>query len=211
MPIPDSMPYERAALACCGIGPSFGALRRMGVRANDAVLITGAGPVGLGALVNARFLGARAIVVEGGAYRAERARQMGAAAVLDPRSPTVLDDIRELTDGRGADASLDCSGAVAAERLCIDATRRRGVVAYVGECYQDLAIRVSPDLIRKRLTLMGSWHYNLAEFPDVMRVIQESSLIDQLVSHVIPMSAIQSAFELSASQQTAKVILDPWR
>jgi threonine dehydrogenase-like Zn-dependent dehydrogenase len=44
-----------------------------------------------------------------------------------------------------------------------------------------------------------------------MKVIQDSPDMGQLISHVIPMSEIQSAFELSASHQTAKVILDPWK
>lgn len=208
--IPEGMPYERAALACCALGPSFGALEAMRASAYDTVLITGAGPVGLGALLNARYRGARAIVVESVAWRVERARQMGAAAVLDPRSGTALQAILDLTGGRGADCAIDCSGTVAAQRLCVDATRRKGIVAFVGECQQELAIRVSPDLIRKGLTVIGSWHYNLADFPRIMQVIEQSPLIDLLISHVIPMSQIQSAFELSASQQTAKVILRPW-
>ena len=43
-----------------------------------------------------------------------------------------------------------------------------------------------------------------------MAVIQQSPLIDLLLSHVLPMSRIQEAFELCAAQQTAKVILKPW-
>lgn len=208
--IPEGVSYEHASLACCALGPSFGAFQTMGLSAFDAVLITGLGPVGLGAIVNARFRGARVIAVESVPYRVERARQMGAEAVLDPRQEGVAEKIKELTGGRGVDCALDCSGTVAAERLCVDATRRKGKVAFVGECFDDLAIRVSPDLIRKGLTVVGSWHYNLQHFPSVMKVIQESPLIDRLISHVIPMSEIQAAFELSASHQTAKVILKPW-
>ena len=53
--IPDGVSYERASLACCGLGPSYGAMQLMGVDAFTTILITGAGPVGLGAVVNARF------------------------------------------------------------------------------------------------------------------------------------------------------------
>ena len=209
-PIPEGLSYERASLACCALGPSLGAFERMGVSAFDTVLITGLGPVGLGAVVNARFRGARVIAVESVPWRVERARQMGAACVIDPRSDNPAAQIKDLTNGRGVDRALDCSGNIHAERLCIDATRRKGKVAFVGECGDDLAIRVSPDMIRKGLTLIGSWHYNLSDFPSVMKVIQESPLIDLLVSHVLPMSQIQAAFELSASHETAKVILKPW-
>jgi L-iditol 2-dehydrogenase len=182
----------------------------MGLSAFDTVLITGLGPVGLGAIVNARFRGARVIGVESVPWRVERAPKLGAAAVLDPRATDLVAQIRELTDGRGVDCSLDCSGSVQAERLCIDATRRKGKVAFIGECGDDLAIRISPDMIRKGLTLIGSWHYNLSAYPSVMKVIRESPLIDLLISHVLPMSRIQEAFEISASHETAKILLKPW-
>ena len=57
---------------------------------------------------------------------------------------------------------------------------------------------------------LGSWHYNLNDYPNIMHVIRESPLIDQLISHVLPMREIQAAFELSASHETAKIILQPW-
>jgi len=208
--IPEGVSYERGSLACCALGPSFGAFQAMRLSAFDTVLIAGLGPVGLGALVNARFRGARAIIVESVPWRVERAKQMGAAAVVDPRESNALKQIMGLTDGRGVDCALDCSGTVQAERLCIDAARRKGKVAFVGECTDPLPIRVSPDLIRKGLTIIGSWHYNLSDFPALMKVIRESPLIDLLISHVMPMSRIQDAFELCASHQTAKVVLRPW-
>lgn len=207
--IPDGMSYDHAALACCALGPSFGAFEAMGLSAFDTVLVTGAGPVGLGAIVNARYRGARVLVAEMEPYRVARATAMG-ATVLDPRDDGILAQIRELTDGRGVDRALDCSGSPAAERLCIDATRRRGEVAFVGECFDELVVKVSPDLIRKGLTVRGSWHYNLRHVPAILKVIAESKLIGLLVSHVLPMSRVQEAFERCASHQTAKVILHPW-
>jgi threonine dehydrogenase-like Zn-dependent dehydrogenase len=209
-PIPERMSYDDASLACCALGPSFGAFQTMGLTAHHAVLITGLGPVGLGATVNALYRGARPIVVESEPYRVEKARAMGVEHVLDPGEPDLPAKIKELTGGRGVDCALDCAGVVAAQRLCLEATRRRGKVAFVGECQDDLPIRVSPDLIRKGHHVIGSWHYNLAEAASVFNVIEESPLVGHLVSHVLPMSQIQEAFELSASRQTAKVLLHPW-
>src|SRR3712207_3159251 len=125
-PIPDGVSYEQAALACCGIGAAFGAMENMGVSAFDTVLITGLGPVGLGAIINARFRGARVIAVESVPWRVERARALGASAVIDPRDEGALAQIMQLTGGLGVDCALDCSGNVHAERLCVDATRRKG-------------------------------------------------------------------------------------
>ena len=64
-------------------------------------------------------------------------------------------------------------------------------------------------MIRKGLTLVGSWHYNLKYFPAIMRVIRESPLIELLVSHTFPMNRIQEAFELQVTGESAKVILKP--
>ena len=208
--IPDGVSYERASLALCALGPSFGAFQGMALSAFDTVLITGMGPVGLGGIANARFRSARVIAVESVPWRMERAAQLGAAAVLDPRDAGILTKIRQLTDGKGVDCALDCSGTVQAQRLCIDATRRKGKVAFVGECGDPLSIRVSPDLIRTGITIIGSWHYNLNLYPRIARVIQQSPILDLHISHLMPMSQIQQAMELCASHQTAKVILKPW-
>lgn len=208
--IPDGVSYERASLACCGLGPSFGALQSMGLSAFDTVLITGIGPVGFGAIVNARFRRAKVIAMESIPWRMERAKQMGAEQVINPNDENALGQVKELTDGVGVDCALDCSGNIQAHRLCIDATRKKGKVAFVGECSEQTAIRISPDLIRKGLTLIGSWHYNLNYFPSIMKVVQKSPLIDLLISHVMPMSQIQEAMEISASHQSAKIILKPW-
>lgn len=64
--------------------------------------------------------------------------------------------------------------------------------------------------IRKGLTLMGAWHYNLRDFPAVMQVVQHSPLIEQLVSHTFPMRQVQEAFVCSAGQASAKILLQPW-
>lgn len=208
--IPDDMSYAHGGLTCCALGPSFGAMQSMNVDAFDTVLITGLGPVGLGAVVNARYRGARVIAVESHPWRTERALEMGVVTVIDPRSDDPVGQIKALTKGRGVDCAIDCSGTVQAERLCIDATRRKGKAAFIGECNDDLAIRISPDMIRKGLTLIGAWHYNLNDIGKVLQVIQNSPLIDLLVSHTFPMSRIQEAFELQTSGQCAKVILEPW-
>ncbi len=208
--IPDDVSDEMASLALCALGPSFGAYDAMGVDSFDTVLITGAGPVGLGAVVNARFRSARIIVLEGNSFRRERAYQLGAHLVLDPEHPDSLKKAREFTDGFGVDKAIDCSGVVQAQRFCIDAVKRRGQVALIGESQADLPIQASRDMIRKGISLHGAWHYNLSLYPQIIQVIRNSPVAADLVSHVFPMSEVQSALELSASQQNAKILLKPW-
>jgi len=209
-PIPDGVSYEHATMAIDGIGASFGAFQSLNINASDTLLITGLGPVGLGAVVNARFRGCHIIGVEPIPWRRDRALQMGIDFVFDPGEPDLLRKILDLTRGKGVSCALDCSGKVQSQRLCIDSTQRKGRVAFIGETNDELAIRVSPDMIRKGLTLIGSWLYNMRDYYRVMQVIQESPLIDMLISHIMPMSQIQDAFELLASGESAKVVVNPW-
>ncbi len=210
LPIPDGISYERASLACCGLGPSFGAMENMQVSAFDTVLITGGGPVGLGGVINARFRGAKTILVERVAYRQQKAKELGADLVLDPDDPDIRSKIMQFTGSIGVDACVETSGVVAAQRLCLDVVRRKGQVALVGECEEELTIKASPDFIRKGIQLIGQWHYNLNGASKIMKIIGESPVVDQLITHVLPMSRIQEALEICASHNCGKVILKPW-
>jgi len=210
LPIPDDLPTDVGALACCGLGPSFGAETRAGVGNGTTLLVTGLGPVGLGAVVNGVHRGAQVVGVDQNPYRAQLALDLGAAAVLDPRDEDLLDKVRALFGGAGPDVGIDCSGVPAAQRLLIDAVRRRGVVVWVGESNVPTPITASPDLIRKGLTLMGSWHYPLQDVPRVMDVLGTFPRVDRLITHTFPMDQVQTAFEVSLSQNCAKVILHPF-
>ena len=210
-PIPDGMSYELASLACCGLGPTFGAMENMNVSASDTVLITGAGPVGLGGVVNAKYRGATTIVVERIPYRQQKALELGADLVLDPDDPEIREKIMQYTGSVGVDACLETAGVVQAQRLCLDVTRRRGKVSLIGECGDDLAIQASPDFIRKGISLMGQWHYNLNGVFKIMKILSDSPVAEDLITHTFPMSSIQEALALSASHECAKIILNPWQ
>jgi L-iditol 2-dehydrogenase len=210
--VPDDISWEHAAMSWCGLGPTFGAMQTARVDSFDTVLITGVGPVGQGGVINAKYRGARVIVAELEPWRKERAKQLGADVVLDPRDPDALGQIQEMTGGLGVTAAIDCSGVVAAQRFCIDATRPHGKVCFVGECGDPLPVVVSPDMIRKSLTLIGQWHYSLDDFDRMMQLIREAGdSLDVLISHRFPMSQVQDAFALSATHECGKIVLNPWK
>lgn len=212
VPIPDGMSYDHASMACCGLGPTFGAFQSMQVDKYDTVLITGLGPVGLGGVINARYRGARVIGVDANRWRAAKALELGAEVVIDPTDDDGLQQILDLTkNGRGVDKAVDCSGVVGAHRLCIDATRRKGLIAFVGESSADTPLRISPDMIRKGLTLMGAWHYNMVDTHRIMAMIADlDDELDKFISHTFPLDQIQQAWETQLSGDCAKVILKPW-
>jgi len=210
-PIPDDVSYKHAGVALCGLGPGFSAMEMVNVQATDTVLITGLGPVGLGGVINGSYRGARVIAVDSVPFRANLAKELGAAEVLDPRDENILEQILDLTGGAGVDKALDFSGVAPAHRLMIDATRRKGHCAFIGEG-GEFPLGASRDMIRKGLVLHGSWHYNLALFPKLMRVIQDSGeKLDKFITHEFPMSEVAKAFELQSTGACAKVMLDPWK
>ena len=210
-PVPEDISTESASLAVCGLGPSFGALQRLDVTRFDTVLITGLGPVGLGGIINAKHRGARVLAVDSHPYRKGLAAKLGADFVLDPTDDDIRDQIQELTSGRGVPKAVDCSGNPAAHRLCIDAAATLGKIAFVGECTQPTTIRISPDLIRRGITLIGSWNYNLQDVPLLMQVIrQERSRIQDFVTHRFPLRQAQQAWELQRTGNCGKILLQPW-
>ncbi len=210
-PIPDDLSTEDASLAVCGLGPSFGAMQRLDVTRFDTVLITGLGPVGLGGVINAKHRGAQVLAVDSHPYRQDLAIQLGADHVLDPTDGDIRNQIRELTAGRGVSKAVDCSGNPAAHRLGIDVAAPLGKIAFVGECSQPTTLRISPDLIRRGITLIGSWNYNLGDTPLLMQVIRaERMRIRSFVTHRFPLRHAQQAWELQLTGHCGKILLQPW-
>ncbi|MFB6135361.1 MAG: zinc-binding dehydrogenase [Halobacteriaceae archaeon] len=209
VPIPDGVSYAHAGMACCGLGPTYGACERMDVSGADTVLVSGAGPVGLGGVVNATHRGARVLVSEPDAFRADLARDLGADAVVDPREDGAA-ELEALTDGAGVDKAIECTGVPAAQRFALDALRRRGELTFVGEG-GDLEVNVSDDLLRKGIDLHGQWHYNRGLAGEVMDVVEANGeKLDALITHEFPLEEVETAFELQSERRTGKVVLRPW-
>jgi len=207
LPLPDDMSYLHGSMACCGLGATFGAMQALQVDAFDTVLLTGMGPVGLGGVINATARGARVIAVEGHPYRQRLARELGAEVVLDPADDAILPTIMGLTQGIGVDKAVECSGTAPAQRLLINAARRRGHVAFVGEAGA-LEIDVSRDMIRKGLTLRGSWHWNMADTPRILQVIRASGAkLDRFITHTLPLQRVGDAWDLQLTGACGKVVL----
>jgi L-iditol 2-dehydrogenase len=210
-PVPDGMSYHHAGLAICALGPTFGAFEIGQVGAFSTVLIAGMGPVGLGGVVNAKFRNARVIAVEPLPWRQAKARELGADHVLSPAEDDVLGKVMEITGAEGADCTVDCAGTLEAQRLCLQATRYGGWMVFIAYAAEPFEIKGTPDLVQTGVKLAGAWHYNLNDTPKVMQVIAESPVIAGLIGHVFGFGEVQRAFETSASHESAKVLLEPWR
>lgn len=132
MPIPESMSFATAAMIDDCMGTPYRAIKRLGVRAGEWVFITGAGPIGMSALVICKFKGARVIMVDTNPYRLEEAKKNGADYVFNPVTDQVKHAVRDLTGKHGVDVSLDCSGADSAQIQCLEVLGGGGRMAFLG-------------------------------------------------------------------------------
>jgi len=209
-PLPEDIPFDVGSMACCALGPAFSSIKRMGLKAFDTLLITGLGPVGMGAVTIAKFLNARVIAVDVLPYRRKMAEDFGADIVLDAADPDILTKIREGARPGRMKHAIDASGNPTAERLCIDAMEAGGTVAFAGENQNDFTIRPSPDFIRKGLTLFGAWHYNLMDKEQMLTILRRSPLVPKLITHTFGFTNVQEAFETFCGGDACKVVLHPW-
>ena len=209
LPIPERMSYDHAAMACCGLGPAWNAMQTMNVTDADTVLVSGLGPVGLGTVINAVYRGARVIGLARNAYRRQLALDLGADVVLNPDDGDLVAQIKALTDGHGASASVETSGQPRYMDILMQATRRKGQVALVGES-GDYAVHVSDGMIRNGLTLHGIWHWNLTDAPDMLAMIEKvGPSLDRFITHRFTLDRIEEAWKLQMTGQCGKVIVHP--
>jgi alcohol dehydrogenase len=104
-----------------------------GVKPGDTVVVVGAGPVGLAAIITAKLYGpGRIIAVDLDNSRLERAREFGADVTIDNSSENVVERVQEMTDGLGADVVMEAVGIPATFELCTELVCPGGRVANIG-------------------------------------------------------------------------------
>lgn len=103
------------------------------VKPGKTVAVVGDGAVGLLGVLSAKQMGAgRIIAMSRHAARQKLAREFGATDIVEERGDEALDRIKELTNGIGADAALECVGTQESMMQAIGSTRPGGYVGYVG-------------------------------------------------------------------------------
>jgi L-iditol 2-dehydrogenase len=130
--VPDELTDSQAALVEPFSCAYFAAMRAGNVNASDTVVVFGAGPIGLSCVAVAATMGARVLAAEPDKTRADLARQLGADDVLDPRSDSFLDEVLELTEGRGADVVMEASGQPAAMAATLEVAGFNGRLVNIG-------------------------------------------------------------------------------
>ncbi len=204
VPLPDELSFAAGAAISCGSGTAWGALRRMNISGRDTIAIFGQGPVGLAATQFAKAQGARVIALDISEQRLARARQFGADEVVNPGSNDPVAAIKELTHGRFADLTLDTSSNSEARLNAIKSTKVWGTMCFVGEG-GNVTIDVSPHILRRQLTLIGSWTFSNVIQAECARFCVERKVdVDALFTHTWKLDQAEEAYKLFDRQADGK-------
>jgi threonine dehydrogenase-like Zn-dependent dehydrogenase len=204
VPLPDEISFPAGAAIACGTGTAFGALKRLGLGADQTIAIFGQGPVGLSATVMAAEMGARVIAVDLSADRRQVALDKGAAVAIDPTAVDPVQAIMDLTHGEGADKTMDCTSSADARRAAVRSTRVWGTSCMVG-VGGELQIEVMPDLIFRQVTVVGHWTFSKMGLADCARFIADRKIdIDSLFTNHWRIDQAEEAYSLFDQQKTGK-------
>jgi threonine dehydrogenase-like Zn-dependent dehydrogenase len=208
VPLPDELSFSEGAAVACGTGTAYGALRRMQTTGGQTLAVFGQGPVGLSATVLGAKMGARVIAVETNAERLALAKQFGADAVVDASKEDPVKALRELTRGEGVDLTLECSSASSARKAAVQAVKTWGTACYVGEG-GDVTIDVSPDLLRRQVTLIGSWTFSAMGMAECARFVADTGIkLDRIFTHRWTLDQADEAYKVFDRQSSGKGVIE---
>jgi threonine dehydrogenase-like Zn-dependent dehydrogenase len=188
--LPDALSFEAGAAIACGTGTAYQALRRMNLSAADTIAIFGQGPVGLSATQFARHECTR-----------DRHRYQRAAA----RSRTPAGRRRGLRPVRRRRCRAGHPGADrrAGRRQVpgdfgggIRAAKTWGTCCFVGEG-GEVRINVSPELLRRQMTVMGSWTFSTTGQAECAAFVAAKGIdVGQLYTHRWTLDRAEEVYRL---------------
>lgn len=209
--VPDSIPFDRAALIGCGVMTGVGAATRIAdLRWGDVALIIGCGAVGLSALQGCVMAGAsRVIAVDPNPARRQLAEVLGATNACSPAEAVEL--ARGLTDGRGADVVIEAAGRPDTFRQSAEAARPGGQVIWLGKIAvnDDVAFRWGALMQEKRITRSSYGGAKPAQdFPALARAYLEGRLkLDEMISSHISLAQINDGFAALKRGETLRSVV----
>jgi threonine dehydrogenase-like Zn-dependent dehydrogenase len=204
--LPDSLTYTDGAQVACGFGTVYEGLQRINVSGKDAVLVIGLGPVGMASLMLAKAMGANKLIgVDKTAERCELARSKNLADSVLVFSDHCLEEIQELTGGRGAECAVDATGNTLGRQIAIRATRKWGRIVFIGEG-GSVELSPSPDIIHDQKTIYGSWVTSLWLMEELVELLVRWNIHpENLVTHRFSLKDASEAYRIMAEGKCGKV------
>jgi NADPH:quinone reductase-like Zn-dependent oxidoreductase len=207
-PIPDGLSFEEAAAFPLVFETAYRMLvTRAGLREGEWVLAWGiGGGVSTAALAIAKALGARVLVTSSSDAKLERARELGADAVVNHASGDVKEAVREATGGRGVDVVVEHVGE-ATWRTSLDVAAPGGRIAVCGATSGPNPPAALHRIWWKQLSILGSTMGTGEDFAGAYELVA-SGRARPVVDSVLPLEEIRAAHErLEAGEQLGKIVL----
>ena len=216
VPIPSDVPFDVAALVGCAVTTGVGAVwRTAGTRPGDRVAVVGCGGVGISALMAAVAVGADPVVaVDTVPQKLEVARSFGATdGVLWQETPEATAEAIRDASGGGVDVAVEATGRPEAMLAAFLSTRKRGAAVLIGIPRPGAVVSLpAGTIVRMERRVLGSIYGSSKperDFSDTLAMYRSGRLpLDRLVSHRLGLDEVERAFELMASGDALRVVLD---
>ncbi len=209
--LPDGVSDIQGAVVEPGAVAAYG-VDTAGVRPGDTVLITGAGPIGALASLYAASLGANVFISELNPVRAALVRGFGVGTVLDPAAVDIPEYLRDVTDGIGVDAVIECSGNERALQAAIASVRSAGRISQTG--LHTKRASIDPMILSEHdITISGTWCFPVTDWPRIIDLVDRGRYpVEKVVTATIAMTdVVWRGFEtlLSPVGDEVKVLVSP--
>jgi L-iditol 2-dehydrogenase len=209
--IPDGVSFEQA----CFVEPVNTCMKgvvSLALQPDETVLVIGQGPIGLILSVLAKRTGARVITSDLYPQRLTISESFGLDVTIDASRTDVTLRVREMTDGRGADAVILAVGGNGLIRPAMDATRPGGRVLLFAQTVHGEAVVDPAAICVDEKTLLGSYSASVELQEESARFVMNREMeLERLISHRFPLSGALEALELAAHPQpdSMKVVIQP--
>jgi len=210
--IPPELEYEEAAmlepLACVALGNEAA-----GISPGDTVVIAGGGgPIGLMHLQLAKHEGAeRTVVIDLKDSRLQLAQQLGATHVINPGREDPVAAVKDLTQGRGADVTIETAGLPDVWKMSLELVRKGGTVVLFGGCPSGSQISVDTDRVHyDELTIRGVFHHTPKTVARALQLLSSGVVAaSRLISGRVPLRDTQIALEKVMAGEAVKMAIIP--
>jgi Zn-dependent alcohol dehydrogenase len=215
IPVAEDVPFEALATLGCAVVTGVGAvLNAARPEAGSKVVVIGVGGVGLNVVQGARLAGCEAVVaLDTRSEPLRLAREFGATDGIEASGEKVTEQVKELTDGRGADYVFDTVGAPATLAQALTLARKGGTVVVTGLARLDtLASFPLFPFVMQEKRLVGSLYGSGQPARDVPRLVElyrEGRLkLDELATRTYALADVNDALAaLSAAEGARGIIL----
>ena len=177
----------------------------------NIVLVSGPGSIGLLTSQVAKQAGGVVVVIgtEKDTHRLRVAKDVGADYTVNLEEEDALELVRSLTGGRGADIVFECAGVEASVDACLRLVRRAGQYTQIGLVGQKVAFDID-EIVYKEVALRGGNATIPSGWVRALRLMEMGKIkIKPLISHVLPISEWEKAFDMFKEKSGLKIILNP--